>query len=71
MNKVFKYEELETCLDELTQVLNLPERIELPNAKGGVRKDKRPVKEVYSEQDSQLIAEHFAREIYKFNYSFG
>ena len=44
--------------------------IELPRAKGAIRKDRRHYSEVLNSEERERIAQDFAREIRAFNYVF-
>ena len=69
VDRVFKYEELDSALEEITERLGLPEIPRLPRAKAGHRKDQRSYREVLSESEANKIARIFAREIAWFGYA--
>jgi len=61
---------LEEELEEVRQHLGLPEPLELPKAKSGIRKDKRHYSDVLSEAEKDRIAELFKDEIELMGYKF-
>ncbi|EMR03571.1 sulfotransferase family protein [Cesiribacter andamanensis] len=72
VDKVYKYENMEDNLKDLSDRLGLCTALRLPEyrAKGGARKDKRSYREILSAQEAELIAAIFAREIKYFSYYF-
>lgn len=70
VDKVYKYEDLNKAMQDIAEKIGLPELPELPNAKGGFRKDKRSYKEILNEKDKQKIATVYAREIALLGYRF-
>ncbi|MEL4893927.1 sulfotransferase family 2 domain-containing protein [Crocosphaera sp. Alani8] len=68
VDKVFKYEYLDESLKEIKERIGLQGVPNLPNAKGGYRKDKRSYKDILSEKDKERIAKVFAKEISYFDY---
>ncbi|TDT44340.1 sulfotransferase family protein [Halospina denitrificans] len=70
VDKICRYESLEEDLEEVRQHLGLPEPLELPSAKSGIRKDKRHYSEVLSETEKDRIAELFKDEIELMGYKF-
>ena len=70
VDKICRYESLEDELEEVRLQLGLPEPLELPNAKSGIRKDKRHYSEVLSEAEKARIAELFRDEIELMGYEF-
>ncbi|WP_138434664.1 sulfotransferase family 2 domain-containing protein [Winogradskyella algicola] len=65
VDDVFKYENIPTALDVIAKKINLQQKIELPKTKlkSQFRKDKRPYDEVLSQEEKDLIATIWAREI--------
>ena len=63
VNKVFKFEELNESLEEITKTAGLPEVPILPKAKAYSRKDKRNYRELLTESNKDIIAKVYAREI--------
>ncbi|MYL26182.1 MULTISPECIES: sulfotransferase family 2 domain-containing protein [Halomonadaceae] len=70
VDKICRYESLEEDLEEVRQHLGLPEPLELPKAKSGVRKDKRHYSDVLSEAEKDRIADLFKDEIKLMGYQF-
>jgi len=70
VDKICRYECLEEDLEEVRRYLGLPEPLKLPEAKAGVRKDKRHYKEILSEDEKNRIAELFKEEIKLMGYEF-
>lgn len=70
VDKVFKFEEIEAGLNELSKRFNLQEPLKLPSyrAKGDIRKDKRHYREILTQEEADIIAKIFAREIKYFAY---
>ncbi len=70
VDRVYMYEDLEASLADVARRLGLPGPLELPEAKRGVRRDKRPYREVYTERERDFVAKACAREIAEFGYRF-
>ena len=72
VDDVFKYEELSTALEVISNKLQLDQPLGLPSykAKSNTRKDKRAYKEIISKKDRQLIEIAFAREIKLLDYKY-
>jgi hypothetical protein len=70
VDRVCRYENLAAELEFVQKHLNLPERIELPRAKGSFRADRRHYRDVLSPQDRDTIAAVFRREIEMHGYVF-
>lgn len=70
VDRVCLYENLDKELEEVAERLGLPERLVLPRAKGGARKDRRHYSDMLSRSDEQKISKRFAREITLFGYRF-
>jgi Sulfotransferase family len=65
------YENLDTELERIAAVLNLPgKKIELPKAKGTSRTDRRHYKDVMGQEERNIVAQVCAREIQLFSYRF-
>lgn len=71
MDYVGRYETLVDSLDDVRQRVGLPEPLTLPQAKAGLRRDRRPLAEVYGPRERDAVAAAFAREIAAFDYRFG
>jgi hypothetical protein len=68
VDRVFLYERIDEAMQELAQVVGLPEVPQLPQTKGGFREDKGNYRQVLSPQDREKIAKVYAREIAYFGY---
>ncbi len=64
------YENLDLELERIAALLNLPEEIKLPRAKGTFREDRRHYREVMGQEERDIVAQACAREIEHFGYSF-
>jgi hypothetical protein len=64
------YENLDSELERIAALLNLPGKIELPRAKASVREDRRHYREVMGYAERSMVAQVCAREIAHFSYSF-
>jgi len=69
-DKVLRYEFLKQDLDEVTDRLGLPDRLELVRAKGGFRSDRRHYREVLGDEERRKVATVYAREIALMGYEF-
>lgn len=63
VDKVYRYEDLQNSLNDLSVRFGLEQPMELPRAKGNIRKDKRPYEEVLTDELIQIIGEEFNDEI--------
>ena len=63
VDKVCKFENLSSELEEIRKHVGIPEKLELPRSKGKHRKDKRDYRDVLGEDDRAKIAEVFRDEI--------
>ncbi len=72
VDRIFRYEKMDAALEELSEILALPEQLKLPayKAKSGVRKDKRNYREILTVEERALIEVIFAREIRLLGYQF-
>jgi hypothetical protein len=70
VDKVYKYEELSSALEDLTTRVGLPEVPQLPRAKGQTRKNRAPYRESYSDEEADIIAQAFREEIDRLGYQF-
>lgn len=71
VDRVCRFENLEQELEQVcNQRLKLPEKLVLPRAKSGYRKDTRHYRDLLSADDRQKVAALFAREIALFGYEF-
>jgi hypothetical protein len=72
VDRVYRYEELESALEDLTRRLGLDAPLRMPEfrAKGGSRPDRRPYREALTEEEAEMIAVACAREIRLLGYSF-
>lgn len=69
VDKVYRYEELNDAMKDISERLGLPEVPSLPNAKSQFRVDKRSYHEILTEADIDQIQKVYAREIAYFGYS--
>ena len=69
VDRVYKFEEIDDALLDLTNRVTLPNVPKLPHAKGGYRKDKRSYRDILNGREKDLISKAFAREIAYFDYS--
>lgn len=70
VNKIYRYENLEEELRELTTRLNLPKIPVLPRAKSTHRTDKRPYHEILSDEERVIVEKMFDKEIELMGYKF-
>jgi hypothetical protein len=63
VDKICKFENLANDLEEVRKHVGIPEKLELPRAKTGFRKDKRNYREILSETDREKVARLFHEEI--------
>lgn len=70
VDKVCLYEKLERDLQDIANIVRLPEELELPHAKSKYRKDKRHYRELLNDESKQFIEQYFSEEIHLFNYHF-
>ena len=68
VDRVLRYESLASELEDVRVHLGLPAPLELPRAKGGHRTDRRPAREVYSDEQAQIVADLFADTIERMGY---
>jgi hypothetical protein len=64
------YENLNSELEQIADLLNLPEEIELPRIRGAHREDRRHYREIMGHEERDIVARICAREIALFGYSF-
>ncbi len=72
VDKVYKLEEMDAALADITTQLQLSKPLVLPTyrAKSDSRKDKRHYREILTKEEAHLIAQVFAREIQYFDYKY-
>lgn len=72
MDDVFKFEEMDQSLARISERLGFEKPLEMPKykAKGNRRKDRRPYTEVFTEEEKEMVALIFAREIKLLGYEF-
>jgi hypothetical protein len=63
VDRIIRFEDLETELEEVRRKIGLPVPLELPRAKGGTRTDRRPYSEIMTPEDRRRIAKMFQEEI--------
>lgn len=70
VDKVCQYSALDKELEAIRNQLGIPEKLVLPHAKSGFRKDRRGYRELLNTSDKEKIAKLFSDEISNFNYKF-
>ena len=70
VDKICRFEHLEKELEAIRKRLSFPEKLDLPRAKSGFRRDKRSYREILSQSEQEKIAELFAKEIDLLDYTF-
>lgn len=70
VDRVCRYENIAAELEEVRNLLKLPEPLSLPFAKSTTRSDKRSYQDILSMSDRDRIAEIFADEIELMGYEF-
>jgi len=68
VDKVYRYEEIEQALRDVTERLGLPGPLEMPRTKTGFRKDARSYRDILDAAERERIAAKFSREIDSFGY---
>lgn len=69
-NKILQYEHLNDELEAMRIQLGLPEPLELPHAKAGIRKGKKDYHQYYDQETEKRVEEVFHEEIALFQYQF-
>lgn len=64
------YEDLVGELGKIAERLRLPDKLELPQAKGTYRKDRQAYQQVIGNEEKDIIEKVCSREIAYFHYSF-
>jgi hypothetical protein len=70
VDRICRFESLAADLGEVYERLDLPLPLELPRAKGASRADKRPYRESFSDEQSQVVRTLFKEEIALLGYEF-
>jgi hypothetical protein len=70
VDHVMRYERLSDEVKALCDRLGIESRLDLPRAKSGTRKDRRPYREVLQPEEREIIARRCAREIELLGYEF-
>lgn len=72
VDDILRYEDMDAGLARISEKLNLTEPLSMPRykAKGDRRKDRRPYQEVFTEEEKEMVAVIFAREIKLLGYEF-
>lgn len=72
VDKIYKYEEMDSALADLTERFNLDKPLEMPKyrAKGGHRAKKSHYRDLLTKDQAEEIARLCAQEIEMLNYSF-
>ena len=68
VDRILRFEKLKEELDEIARHLGLPEPLQLPRAKGGFRKDRRPYREIMGKESRRELAAVYARELALLDY---
>jgi hypothetical protein len=68
VDRVFKFEQLESAMEELRERIGLPETPVLPRTKAGTRANKSGYRELLTPEQRDHIARVYAREIAYFGY---
>lgn len=64
------YEDMDSELERVAELLNLPEEIALPRTKGAVREDRRHYRDMMGHEERSIVERVCAREIAYFGYRF-
>ena len=70
VDRVIRYENLESELAEVCADLGIEEAVTLPGAKGHTRKDVRHYRDFYDDETRELMAKWYAKEIDAFGFEF-
>ena len=70
VDRICRYESLEQDLEEVRQHLGIPDQLQLPKAKSGIRKDKRHYSQALNQAERNRIADLFSEEINLMGYRF-
>lgn len=70
VDKVCLYENISEELEKVRIRLGIPEKLDLPRAKSGYRKDRRHYREVLDQGQKEIIEKIFSEEIALFGYQF-
>jgi hypothetical protein len=70
VDRVCRYEHLAEELEAVRTRLGIPEKLELPHAKAGYRKDRRNYRDILGKEEQLKIAALFREEIDLFGYEF-
>ena len=70
VDRIIRFESLEDDFQSVLKELGIEEKLELPRAKAGYRKDKRHYREILSKEDADQIAEIFRNEIAHLGYEY-
>ena len=70
VDRIYRYEELDQAMADLATRVGLPEVPQLPHAKSRFREDRRPYRELYGEEERDLVAKAFDSEIALLDYRF-
>jgi len=68
VDNVILFEDLQRGLGAVLKYLNIDCGVELPNAKAGVRRDRRSYKDILSPRVQKYIGKVFSQELKQFNY---
>lgn len=63
VDRICRYENFDEEIEAVCRRLGIPEKIELPRTKSGYRKDKRPYRDILTEEEQAAITDLFNDEI--------
>ena len=70
VDRIYKYENLQEAMRDLAARVGLPEIPQLPHAKSGFRKDRRPYRDLYGHAEREVVRDIFGGEIAALDYTF-
>lgn len=70
VDQICRFENLEEDMDNVRLKIGLPEKLDLPHAKGTTRKKNQSYRDLFDDEQRVKIAELFAEEIASFGYEF-
>jgi hypothetical protein len=68
MNHIYRFENLNDAVINISERLGLSETLELPHAKGSVRPNKSSYRDLFNADDKALVDELFKYELVQFDY---
>lgn len=70
VDKIYRYEDMNKALADITAVLKLPRMPVLPRAKSSTRTDRRHYREILNEEEGEKIGQLFKKEIALLGYEY-